>query len=176
MSCRVNRVPTRLAVVIMLAGWAGGCASASQLANVERATPMRRPTENRGWLRVYTPLMTDNTGSDGPSLETPTYYTITFPDGKRVDHTGNANVSVAYDRPWVALPAGSYKVAVRSECAGKVTVPVEVAANRVISVHLEATCDPHVPDFDVTGLVRGANGRVIGWVEDSEGPSAERMR
>lgn len=67
----------------------------------------------------------------------------------------------------VALPAGRYLVSAPAEWgsghAGPVTVPVAIEAGRTTIVHLETGWHPAGGDAPGTDLVRGSDGRVVGW-------------
>jgi hypothetical protein len=91
-------------------------------------------------------------------------YRIYSNDGKLLRFVKNDDGSNFGSPGEVSLAPGGYRVVARANGYGTVTVPVEVDANRVTTIHLEGGYTwPNNPGFDKAKAVCLPGGEMVGW-------------
>jgi hypothetical protein len=133
-----------------------------------------------GFLTVYTRTETYPFGEDvndtlelgNWNWEIMTYsvhsdYAIYDPSGRLLKSVRNT-ASFHDPRPKVvALPAGNYSIQGLGDGNERWRVPVVIKAGRVTIVNLESN-NRHIHGADDKDVVRGPDGRIIGWLAGPE--------
>ena len=90
-------------------------------------------------------------------------YKILSTNGTLVRRVTNALYSYDNDPVPVELPAGQYQVLAMSEDAGKVLVPVRIAAGQATSVYLDGYEHLRASQVGRDSVVKLPNGEIVGW-------------
>jgi len=163
--------------VILTAGGAGfllaGCAQTGQTLVLEPVGPppasFAQPSTANGTLVVYSAFSVNfDFNARDPYHQEYSDYRIFSQDGKFLQRVHNDSGFDWSSPAVVSLPAGRYRVVAQANGCGVVTVPVQVEANQITTVHLEGDSSwPNKNPSLKANAVRLPDGRFVGWRQDS---------
>lgn len=90
-------------------------------------------------------------------------YKIFASDGKLVKRVSNSICFDDYDPVEVQLPAGEYRILAMSQSAGRVLVPVRIAAGLTTSVYLDGYDYLRNSLIGSNHVVKLPDGQIVGW-------------
>lgn len=141
-----------------------GCAQdrALTLTPVGPAPSLPRAADNHGTLVVYSAWegLADAGEAD---WRRHTSFELRQADGSLIRRVKNFRGGPVDDPTPVPLAAGTYRVRVRAQKYGWVTVPVVIEPGRVTCVYLDDTSPPSNSPQESGQLVKLPDGRAVGW-------------
>ena len=93
-------------------------------------------------------------------------YKIFATDGKLVRRVFNTICFDDYDPVEIQLPAGEYRILAMSQSAGRVLVPVRIAAGLTTSVYLDGYDYLRSSSIGSNHVVKLPDGQVVGWAAE----------
>jgi len=114
-----------------------------------------------GYLQVFT--ATETISDRGFFFYPYSGYNIYRPDGARFQFIPNHRSNLDPVPTVVSLESGEYKIVVRGEGTGLITVPVVIVAGEQTDVYLRRPGMPKAKQAQSDNVVRLPDGRVAGW-------------
>lgn len=155
------------ASILAAAALLSGCASHRPALVLDPVGPppfASAAAGSSGTLKVFSAY------EQGANFNSPPYrreysdYRIFSVDGHLLQTVQNDSGTLSGAPKRVELPAGSYRVVARANGYGEVTVPVDIRAGQVTTVHLEGSPSwPNRSQLAASNPVRLPHGEIAGW-------------
>ena len=163
------KAPENFLGLCLVAGLLSGCLQAPTPAVLERVSPSTAtaaaPAE-KGTLMVFSAFETGlpSPNEIDPDINHYSDYEIRREGGTLVAQVKNRSGALGAGPATIELATGNYELIAEANGYSRVAIPISIARDQMTAIHLEGGGMPsHPAEFSETFLVRGPNGRVVGW-------------